>query len=200
MATAGPCLPASMASLEKPERDAAANRVSRLTKRHKECLRLVAQGYTSKEIGRQLGISYSTVDNHLLAAVQLLEVPGRAEAARKLADYEQAVAREQQRAPAESRSLDAVGPANPHAAGIGQELPRQPRPVAETTNPADENPQASNSRWTRNLSRLLPPIGGRENDLSGSQRIYAIARISLFSTLMFVACVIVVRTCFVALR
>jgi FixJ family two-component response regulator len=46
------------------------SRFDRLTLRQKDCLRLVAQGYTSKEIGRELGISYSTVDNHLLAATQ----------------------------------------------------------------------------------------------------------------------------------
>ena len=58
--------------------------IEKLTERQKDCLRLVAQGYTSKEIGRALDLSPSTVDNHILAAVQLLGAPSRGEAARLL--------------------------------------------------------------------------------------------------------------------
>ncbi|WP_447726025.1 LuxR C-terminal-related transcriptional regulator [Sphingomonas koreensis] len=56
----------------------------RLTERQKDCLRLVAQGYTSKEIGRKIGISPATVDNHVRAALDTLQVESRAEAARLL--------------------------------------------------------------------------------------------------------------------
>jgi DNA-binding CsgD family transcriptional regulator len=58
--------------------------IARLTERQKECLRLVARGYTSKEIGRQVGISPATVDNHVRAALDTLQVESRAEAARLL--------------------------------------------------------------------------------------------------------------------
>ncbi len=203
MATAGPYIPASMVPLSEPEKGRAADRAHRLTTRQKDCLRLVAKGYTSKEIGRQLGISYSTVDNHLLAAAQLLEVPGRAEAARKLAVHEQAIGQEQLPSPlyaGEKHAPPSDAPVDGHTETVGQELPRQPMPLAETPSPADEISQVADTRWESRLGRLLPPIGGRENVLSGSQRIYALARISLFSTLMFVACVIVIRTCFEALR
>ncbi|WP_227698807.1 helix-turn-helix domain-containing protein [Sphingomonas hengshuiensis] len=196
-------MPACVAPLGKPEKGKAASRVHRLTTRQKDCLRLVAKGYTSKEIGRQLGISYSTVDNHLLAAVQLLEVPGRAEAARKLADHEQAIRQEQLPSRPDASERHAPPPAGTvdgHSEMVGQELPRQPLPVAQTPSPADERSQVAGAPSESRPGRLLPPIGGRENVLSGSRRIYAIARISLFSTLMFVACVIVIRTCFDALR
>ena len=43
---------------------------------------LVAEGYTATKIGRKLGILGSTVDNHLFAATQLLDVDGRKEAGR----------------------------------------------------------------------------------------------------------------------
>jgi len=56
----------------------------RLSERQKDCLRLVARGYTSKEIGRQIGISPATVDNHVRAALDNLRVESRAEAARIL--------------------------------------------------------------------------------------------------------------------
>jgi DNA-binding CsgD family transcriptional regulator len=58
--------------------------LGRLTARQRECLRRVGQGFTSKEIGRQLGISYATVDNHIRASLEVLQVDGRAEAARLL--------------------------------------------------------------------------------------------------------------------
>lgn len=61
---------------------------ARLTERQKECLRLVARGYTSKEIGRQVGISPATVDNHVRAALDTLQVESRSEAARILAAAE----------------------------------------------------------------------------------------------------------------
>ncbi|APR55009.1 hypothetical protein BRX40_12410 [Sphingomonas koreensis] len=62
--------------------------IARLTERQKDCLRLVAQGYTSKEIGRQIGISPATVDNHVRAALDTLRVESRAGAARLLAAAE----------------------------------------------------------------------------------------------------------------
>lgn len=62
--------------------------IHRLTGRQKDILRLVAQGYTSKEIGRHVGISPATVDNHARAALEILQVDSRAEAARMLVSQE----------------------------------------------------------------------------------------------------------------
>jgi len=56
--------------------------INRLTVRQRACLELVAMGFTSKQIARKLGISHSTVDNHILAATQLLGVADRREAGR----------------------------------------------------------------------------------------------------------------------
>ncbi|MCW1382897.1 helix-turn-helix transcriptional regulator [Novosphingobium sp. KCTC 2891] len=41
----------------------------RLTARQADCIALVAKGLSSKEIGRELGISPSTVDNHIATAM-----------------------------------------------------------------------------------------------------------------------------------
>lgn len=60
------------------------DRVDRLTGRQKDCLQLVGEGYTSKQIGRMLGISSATVDNHIRATLEVLQVTSRAEAARML--------------------------------------------------------------------------------------------------------------------
>lgn len=62
--------------------------IERLTERQKTCLRLVAEGRTSKEISRALGISPATVDNHVRDALALLQVETRAEAARQLIAFD----------------------------------------------------------------------------------------------------------------
>lgn len=51
----------------------------------KDCLRLVMQHFSSKEIARSLGVSPHTVDKRLKLAISAMGVQGRVEAARKLA-------------------------------------------------------------------------------------------------------------------
>jgi DNA-binding CsgD family transcriptional regulator len=58
-----------------------AQRVARLTAGQRECLDLVDDHATSKEIARQLGISRHTVDARLRGAIQTLGVSSRREAA-----------------------------------------------------------------------------------------------------------------------
>lgn len=53
-----------------------------LSERQRQCLALVACGYTSKEIARELGLSPSTIDNHLAQAVMRLGCSSRAVAAK----------------------------------------------------------------------------------------------------------------------
>jgi DNA-binding CsgD family transcriptional regulator len=55
---------------------------------HKECLRLAAQHYSSKEIARMLGISKHTVDQRLRHATQQLGASSRFDAARRFAELE----------------------------------------------------------------------------------------------------------------
>ncbi|MEI6485985.1 MAG: helix-turn-helix transcriptional regulator [Sphingomonadales bacterium] len=59
-------------------------RVTLLTEAERECLRLVYQHMTSKDIARQLGVSPHTVDMRLRQAIRKLEVTNRVEAARAL--------------------------------------------------------------------------------------------------------------------
>lgn len=66
----------------------------RLTDRQRACLELVAAGFTSKQIARKLGISHSTVDNHVLAATQMLGVPDRREAGRQVVAARQELPRQ----------------------------------------------------------------------------------------------------------
>lgn len=66
--------------------------VKRLTPREKECLRLVAQLMTSKQIALQLGISKHTVDERIERARRRIGAPGRYDAARILASHESGAA------------------------------------------------------------------------------------------------------------
>jgi DNA-binding CsgD family transcriptional regulator len=67
-----------------------ANAIDRLTDRQRECLRLVHQHLTSKDIARRLGISPHTVDMRLRTAIRLLNVQNRTQAALLLANAEAA--------------------------------------------------------------------------------------------------------------
>jgi DNA-binding CsgD family transcriptional regulator len=62
--------------------------LERLTPRERECLRLVAQHLSSKEIARRLGLSQHTVDGHLHEARRKLGVPTRRDAVRILLESE----------------------------------------------------------------------------------------------------------------
>lgn len=62
--------------------------VDRLTAGQRECLRLVAQLQSSKEIAQQLLISNYTVDQRVARACRTLGAATRAEAARILTQYE----------------------------------------------------------------------------------------------------------------
>lgn len=126
--------------------------VQRLTERQKDCLRLVAQGYTSKEIGRALALSPSTVDNHILAAVQATGSLSRGNAARLLAQNE-----------------------------LRQNLPRELQGLAESAAaaPLEVRTAAQTSAiWDRRFWSL-PPIGGRKNELGAAETTIGIIQVAV---------------------
>ena len=63
----------------------AAERVARLSAGQLDCLRLVDQHLSSKEIAVELGISPHTVDQRIRGALQILQVERRTQAARIVA-------------------------------------------------------------------------------------------------------------------
>ena len=63
-------------------------RVARLTEKQRACLRLVYAHMSSKEIAPQLGIEPGSVDQHIKAAMRILDVGDRRAAARMLAEHE----------------------------------------------------------------------------------------------------------------
>lgn len=60
-------------------------RISRLSGRQRTCLDLAAEGLTSAGIGKRLGVSPRTVDEHIALACQLLGVRTRIQAVAVLA-------------------------------------------------------------------------------------------------------------------
>jgi len=51
--------------------------LDQLTPREREVLRLIARGYTYKELGRELGISTKTVETHVSAVLRKLQLSSR---------------------------------------------------------------------------------------------------------------------------
>jgi DNA-binding CsgD family transcriptional regulator len=72
---------------QQSDEDTAAQRVARLNKGQLDCLRLVAQHLSSKEIAAELGISPHTVDQRIRQALHILGVERRAQAARLVSQY-----------------------------------------------------------------------------------------------------------------
>lgn len=64
-------------------------RLARLTEQQRICLRLVFAHMTSKEIAPHLGIEPGSVDQHIKAAMRILDVGDRRAAAKMLAEYEE---------------------------------------------------------------------------------------------------------------
>lgn len=143
--------------------------VERLTDRQKDCLRLVARGFTSKEIGRLLELSPSTVDNHVTAAVQQLGAANRGAAARALADLE-----------------------------LGQKLPSQPQHLAQSRQTAILATETGGTNWSRTALQLLdlPPVGGKRNDLDGTSRTLRILQVAVLATASVIALTILVSGLF----
>ena len=113
-----------------------------LSEGQKSCLRLVAQGMSSKEIAKQTGLTPQTVDTYVKASLARLGASNRREAARTLVAWEAA-----------------------HDASANGETVDQ---IADKTSGSADAPGASDGRgWF-----TLPPLGGGYQDLSWSQKTY----------------------------
>lgn len=109
------------------------DRLAGLSRRQLECLRLVAQGYEAKEIGRRLGISDLTVKNHLSAARGALGVARSIDAARLVAAWEGGLKEAQ--APGASGTSPSRGIAD--LSYVDDEPPGRSEPTAETSGVRD---------------------------------------------------------------
>jgi DNA-binding CsgD family transcriptional regulator len=143
--------------------------ILRLTDRQKDCLRLVAQGYTSKEIGRQLDLSPSTVDNHILAATQMLSAVSRGEAARYLTSTE-----------------------------ARQKIPSQPAALADNAVSSVSSVSAeipTFSAFGRKIW-MLPPVGGYRNELDATEKTVRIIQVAAVGFGTFIGLTLVIAGIF----
>jgi len=155
-----------------------------LSEGEKQCLRLVSQGYNSKEIARQLHISEHTVDQRVRTSLRKFGVPSRKEAARLFVSVEQP---------------------QPQT-GTYQPLIHQSEPLASDPVPASSlaQPDRPDERTQHNrlLKRILafgPPLGGSTNELSKDGRILAMIRAAVLTGVGLVTLLLLIAGAFKAL-
>ena len=148
------------------------DRNAKLSDVQKRCLRLAAEGRSSKEIAPMVGLTHQTVDQYLHRARITLGAENRREAARVLAEIECAIPFKE----FELKSLDVASP-----------------PKSAISEAPTEQPQ----RQPRLLG--LPATGGPPNDLTNPQRLIAIGKIALFLMIVVLTMIIFIKGAFVVL-
>ncbi|HVI04627.1 MAG TPA: helix-turn-helix transcriptional regulator [Sphingomicrobium sp.] len=167
--------------------DLVAQRVARLTNGQLDCLRLVDQLLSSKEIAAKLHISPHTVDQRIRQALQVLGVERRAQAARIVARCAGAYGDTYQRLIHQSPYIEPdADSAHPEAA-VSNQIRHADR-AGEAGGPGFKTEQRPAS-W----SSLQPPFATRSNprnEMSVGQRLFWIAAIAIgaaFSAGMYLA-------------
>ena len=164
-------------------------RVARLSAGQRQCLALVDEHLSSKEIALRLGISPHTVDQRIRQALQILGVEKRGEAARMVAKV-----RRSSDDPAYQRLIhqppyiDAI-PAPGHQDGaVGQQI-RQTGRAGESSLAGIETEQRPSKRWA-SLSLPISTRSQSSNELSVAARLLWIVLIAVgaaFSAGMYLA-------------
>jgi DNA-binding CsgD family transcriptional regulator len=146
--------------------------ISTLSDVQRQCLRLVGEGQSSKEIAGSLGLSYRTVDQYLHLAAQALGASNRRDAARlfKRLQHDEAL----------------------------NKLQLKPEPVAPPAKMDDLKVVAEPKSIPLN-GLGLPPTGGSTNDLTTAGKLVAIGKIALFVTIVTMAIAIIAKGAFVVL-
>jgi DNA-binding CsgD family transcriptional regulator len=167
-----------------PSGDEMTARVARLSAGQLDCLRLVNQHLSSKEIAAELKISPHTVDQRVRNALQTLGVERRAQAARIVAQCEAPYQRLIHQPP----HIDAASrPPHPDAA-VGIQIRHADR-AGGAGNAGFLTEQRPASSWPS----LQPPFATRSNprnEMSVGQRLFWIATIAIgsaFSAGMYLA-------------
>lgn len=158
-------------------------RVARLTQGQLDCLLLVDQHLSSKEIAGELGISSHTVDQRIRQALQILGVARRAQAARIVARHRPAY----QRLIHQSPHIEAREPDSHPGDAISNQIRHADRAggALETGFNTEQRPVLR--------PFLQPPFATRSNprnEMSVGQRLFWIAMIAigaLFSAGMYLA-------------
>jgi DNA-binding CsgD family transcriptional regulator len=148
------------------------DRINKLSDVQKQCLRLTAEGRSSKEIAPVVGLTHQTVDQYLHRARVILNAENRRDAARIFAEIERAT-------PFKGFELKPPIVESPRDSGIS-EIPIERQPA---------QPKLLD----------LPSIGGPPNDLTRTQRLIAIGKIALFLMIIVLAMVLLIKGTFIVL-
>lgn len=131
---------------------------TKLTDVQVNCLRLVAEGYTSKEIAKRLGLTPMTVDQYLQRAKKSMGAPDRRTAARWLA---------------ESPQFPPFKPIELKSPGVADPIdPVTPIDLSEGDKPGT----TATGQWQTRIG--FPPLGGIRTTLDDSRKTQAILRIA----------------------
>jgi len=161
-----------------------AARVRKLTSGQLDCLRLVADHLSSKEIAAELNISPHTVDQRIRGALQILGVERRAQAARMVAQH----GGPYQRLIHQSPHIGPAALAGQHDGAVGKQIRHADR--AGGIGPSDFDTE---QRFAGVRSSLPLPFATRSNprnEMSVGQRllwIVLIATGAVFSAGMYLA-------------
>jgi DNA-binding CsgD family transcriptional regulator len=164
--------------------EAIADRVSRLTSAQLDCLKLVDQHLSSKEIAAELGISPHTVDQRIRQSLAILGVERRAQAARIVAQYSGPY----QRLIHQSPYIEAAPRTGHPQAAVSNQIRHADR-AGEAGAAGFLTEQRPASFWPS----LQPPFATRSNprnEMSVGQRLFWIAAIAIgaaFSAGMYLA-------------
>lgn len=176
---------------------AQADRVTKLSDAQRDCLRLVAEHRSSKEIARLLMISPHTVDQRLKRATNILAVDSRFEAARLLVNHER------QHGPIHplyERLVYQSPDLSLGCDGAEMDVPSSEQDLLGGSGGHSTLHEAQASYFSmfehqpkpRTLMSILSDAG-YENDLSTSSRLVVVFAIMLFGVVGFAALVSVVE-------
>lgn len=133
----------------------------KLTTRQADCMDLVRKGLTSKQIARELGISFRTVDQHIATVIEILQVNNRMAAVTRLQEIEEEKVAERETFMFSGNAL---------AEDFSAAIIAQP-PAAVPTRPSIQN-------------RILPPLGGSANRNTPHVRKIWMVRIATISIML----------------
>ena len=168
----------------QPADDPVAERVARLTSGQLDCLRLVDQHLSSKEIAARLGISPHTVDQRIRQSLQILGVERRSQAARIVAQYSEPY----QRLIHQSPYIEAKRPVGHPEAAVSNQIRHAGR-AGEAGGPGFITEQRPASFWPP-LQLPFATRSNPRNEMSVGQRLFWIVAISIgaaFSAGMYLA-------------
>jgi DNA-binding CsgD family transcriptional regulator len=181
--------------LENSESTFGDKRLSKLTQGQRDCLRLVGQYLSSKEIARVLDISPHTVDQRLKRATALLEVPTRFDAARLFMRHNDVAT-----APAlDDQLYEPLVYQRPDLSNAAQidNLDSSPGTLDRPGDEVGDELHEFQERYFANASRVAPPpsiwsvlVGAQhDNELSVQARVVVMVLIAMCAVMGFAALV-----------